>query len=150
MWPRAGGGYLVFPLDPTKHRETGLLICCEADITEWRRTAEPATPADQARHHLQNAVFIPGLVPRGEDLDAPAGATVLNGFWDLRLGQADCGPGNDGSAVRGGLLYDAFNVWLPLVQAAIVAGGGTDITAANTALLGAIVGALSSQVKVAP
>jgi len=85
IWPRGGASYLVMPLAAD---DTGLIICCEADLAEWRRTGEAAAPADLARHHLQNAVFIPGLAVASDTVVQYANTTILSGD-DVRLGDAN-------------------------------------------------------------
>jgi hypothetical protein len=80
----ADASYLAMPVS---HGDTGLLICCEADIREWRRTGEAGTAPDAARHHLHSAVFLPCLTPTASVLTHPAGSTVL-AATDLRLGTA--------------------------------------------------------------
>ena len=112
LWPRGGNAYLHFNLTPhTKFTpgDTGLLVCCEADLAEWRRTGEAAAPADTARHHLQNAVFIPGLVPSGHDLDHFPTTTVLAAS-DLRLGVHDATK----AALHADLLVDLNSVFIAI------------------------------------
>ena len=152
VWPQGGGGYLLFPLHGG---DTGLLVACEADISEWRRTGEEGPAADAAVHHQANAVFIPGCNPAAAVLSAPAGATVLDGAGDLRLGSA--------LAVASALLGSAFTadlgtwlaahtVWVNAVAVAVpaLAGSAGTMTAATTALQAALPGHESGTVKVAP
>lgn len=80
LWPRGDGHYVHMPLharDWKGHGDYGLLIACESDIAEWRRTAEAGPPADVARHHLQSAIFIPGIGPTGDTLYPPPDNTSL-------------------------------------------------------------------------
>ena len=155
VWPRGGGGYLVFPLtDDSKWApgDTGLIIVCEADIAEWRRTAEVGSPADVARHHLQNACFLPGLVPIGREVSHPAGTVVLNGAGDLRLGEASATHAlafGDDWAVDFDTWRIAHNTWVDAVALAVGGLGGASaaMKAATTALTAALAGDLSTQVK---
>jgi hypothetical protein len=80
LWPRGDGHYIHMPLHPRDwkgHGDYGLLIACEADIAEWRRTIEAGPPADVARHHIQSSIFIPGLGPRCDELYPSPDATSL-------------------------------------------------------------------------
>ena len=149
IWPRGGGGYLVFPLTGEVKPipgDTGLLLACEADIAEWRRTGEAGGPADSARHHLQNAVFLPGLVSQGHNLSAPAGATVLDGAGDLRLG----GSAAFQHVIMGEPLIGAFTAWIADVNLALLALGlpPPGIAVSNANLLFNLNNALSGVVKV--
>jgi len=116
LWPRGGTGYLLLPLAAD---DSGLLVCCDADIAEWRRTGEVGAPADDARHHLQSAVFIPGLVPTGHEVTSGgAGAAVLSADT-VRLGDAAASK----AAVHEDLLSDlnaflgALTTWGALAHA---------------------------------
>jgi len=143
VWPQGGGGYLVFPLHGG---DTGLLVACEADISEWRRTGEEGPAADAAVHHQANAVFIPGCNPAASTLSAPAGATVLDGAGDLRLG--------DGTATnhvaQGEDLNAALVTLFGVIATQILAAGGGDISGDVLTFAADAAAALSSQVKVAP
>jgi hypothetical protein len=127
-WPAADGGasYLILPL---AHDDTGLLICCERDIREWRRTGERGDAPDLAVHGLGSATFLPDLRPASVSLPTvPPGVTVLAGA-DLRLGAP--------TATKAAMHEDtitAITTWAAAVSAAITTLGG-DITA-ETAQLG--------------
>jgi len=89
-WPRGDTHYLHMPLrvhtDKIKG-DMGYLIASEADMGEWRRTGEEGPPADAARHHLQSAVFFPGIPSYDRTLYPPPDNTslILSG-GPVRLG----------------------------------------------------------------
>lgn len=101
IWPRGGDGFLHMPL---RRGDTGLLVCCESDIGQWRERNGPGDPGDVGRHELGFAVFIPGLVPMGQNLEVADGATILAGS-DLRLGSADA----DEPALCGNTVLEDLN-----------------------------------------
>lgn len=155
-WPRAGTAYLVLPIE---HGDTGLLLCCEADLAEWRRTGEAGTPADEARHHLQNAVFLPGLGTAATDIAIPQGATagrtVIRGRPTLCL--------NSVTATEPVVLGTSFNadmqIWLGAVQTFCTAAAAAvpalapacgALSAAAGVLMGNLPGDMSTSVVVAP
>ena len=112
-WMRVGTAYLVLPLAVG---DTGMLTVCEADIAEWRRTGESGQPADVARHHLQSAVFRPGLGVASSDIGIPIGFAALVAA-DLRLG--------DAGAVRA-VVHDALLPPLTNFLGALVTWGTTN------------------------
>jgi hypothetical protein len=69
--------------------ETGILIVCDEDFTDWWRTGQTLSPATQQNHDIGNAVFLPGFrastnvrthVTDAAILDKPAvGGEVLLG-----------------------------------------------------------------------
>lgn len=138
-YPRSPSRGLYWDLEDG---DPGLLIFSEADLSQWRQQGEPGSAADLGRHSLQSAVFFPGLGPRGGEATLPDGALVLEG-GDTRLG----GPTATEAVLHGDAFRAAMNTWLPLLQAAIVAGGGGDMTTPNANLLAAIDAALSGKVK---
>ena len=89
-WPRGNGAYLHMPLRAHSDKwlgTMGLLIACEADIGEWRRTGQEGPPADEARHHLQSAVFFPGI-PSYDNVmyPEPDNASCILAGGPVRLG----------------------------------------------------------------
>ncbi len=59
LWPRGRNFQIagtLLPGDPV------LLVCLDRDPSGWRRTGQPAEPADTRVHHWSNAVAIPGLL----------------------------------------------------------------------------------------
>jgi hypothetical protein len=131
----ADASYLALPVS---HGDTGLLICCEADIREWRRTGEAGTAPDAARHHLHSAVFLPCLTPTASVLTHPAGSTVL-AATDLRLGSATAWGANAfllRSAINTdlGTLLTTLNAW----------GAAVDALAGPTGLWPAVAAAIGT------
>ena len=145
-WMRVGTAYLVLPLAVG---DTGMLTVCEADIAEWRRTGESGQPADVARHHLQSAVFRPGLGVASSDIGIPVAFAALVAT-DLRLGSTAATE----PAVLGTTHLADLNTFLGILAlwaaALQVATGVPDtITAAVNAWVLAQAGEVSSIVKVA-
>jgi len=58
-FPRAmaGAAYDTWPIVPN---DTGMLICCDRSLGEWRRLGVPADPVSNHTHSLGDAVFFPG------------------------------------------------------------------------------------------
>jgi hypothetical protein len=113
VFPRGGGGYLHFQVAAG---EAGILIACEADIQAWLRTGEVGPAPDVARHHLQNAIFLPGIAVDGSELSPapPVSGVVLEGAGDLRLGTgAATEPPLGGNLMVTAVtnLAQAVNVW---------------------------------------
>lgn len=72
-WQRGGGYFCTMPLEPG---DAGLLVFCEADFGDWRRTGVVSDPLSERRHGL-NAWFIPGGCAEGQELPAAGGKLVL-------------------------------------------------------------------------
>ncbi|MCH9834140.1 hypothetical protein K0U83_00680 [bacterium] len=63
-----GGGYrMTFPMDPG---DAGLIVFCEASLDKWLVSGGTVDPADDRRHDLTDAVFIPGLRDFGHPLQS--------------------------------------------------------------------------------
>lgn len=77
-WPRSGAYGVTFPLEVD---DTVLVVVCDRNIGEWRRTGERGDPRDAGVHGLDGAVAVPGLYPRGGIV--PSGGVETDG---LRLG----------------------------------------------------------------
>ncbi len=77
QWPRGGGFAMTMPLAVG---DFGMLILQEYSIDRWRSQGEQVDPADERRHGLSGAVFVPGLFPSA---DALADADNV----DLRMGK---------------------------------------------------------------
>jgi hypothetical protein len=73
-FPRGGGYYMSFPIQVG---DTGTLIFCERDISQWRRTGQVSDPGDVRTHGMGGAVFLPGL-HSAEDALGDADGTVLS------------------------------------------------------------------------
>ncbi len=56
-------GGTFFMGGPVAAGDTGLVVCSTIPIDRWVATGQVAKPNDTRRHSVQNAVFIPGLVP---------------------------------------------------------------------------------------
>ena len=146
-WPRGDTHYLHMPLrvhtDKIKG-DMGYLIASEADMGEWRRTGEEGPPADAARHHLQSAVFFPGIPSYDRALYPPPDNTslILSG-GPVRLGD----PSATEPVMCGNQLQAAISAWAGAVSAAITLLGG-DVTVALADLALAMAAAESPTVFV--
>ncbi len=118
IWPRGGNGYLHFPLQAG---DFGLIVCCKDDIGAWRQRGEPGDSGDIGQHGLQNAVFIPGLVPANNELATASGATILSGS-DVRLGDSGASEkvmcGDEFESDLGDFI-DALDIWATAVATAV-------------------------------
>lgn len=72
-FPGGGGFFVSFPLAVG---DTGLLIFSEYSIDRWRTQGEQVDPADERRHGLSGAIFVPGLKTQAGAL-ADADATHM-------------------------------------------------------------------------
>jgi hypothetical protein len=59
-WPRSGAFGVIFPLAVGDHV---LVVVCDRNIGEWRRTGSAGDPKDVGVHVLDGAVAVPGLFP---------------------------------------------------------------------------------------
>ena len=77
-----GGGYTFrFPLGVG---DLGVLLVCDRSLDEWKAGAgQRVQPTARRRHNLADAVFLPGVQPRGSSLTLPATADAEG----LYLGQ---------------------------------------------------------------
>lgn len=76
VFPRAGGFYVSFPVEPGDHV---LLVFCERSIDKWA-TSEAGgdtDPIDLRTHALADAVAIPGCYPFQKSVQAHATDMVL-------------------------------------------------------------------------
>lgn len=58
IWPRAGGAYLVLPMDVG---DTVLLIFTDKNISTWLNSGGTVDAPDDRKHSLSDCVAIPGL-----------------------------------------------------------------------------------------
>jgi len=68
-FPRSGLFTFHFPLT---FGDTGLVVCSERSLAEWRTTALESAPGDARLHALAGAVFFPGLYPMASPM-VPSG-----------------------------------------------------------------------------
>jgi hypothetical protein len=73
MWPAGGGSWFQGDLLPG---EGVLLVCCEADPSEYLRRGSVSDPADVRRASLAHAVAIPGLRADGSVIPASPAAAI--------------------------------------------------------------------------
>ena len=86
-WPRSGGGYLTFPINPG---DTGTITVMDRSIQQWLLLGAPTDPIQSATHALQDAVFEPGLHPSTNPITPPTDPTaaVLHHDAFIKLGRA--------------------------------------------------------------
>lgn len=112
--------------------ETGILVVCDEDFTDWWRTGQTLSPATQQNHDIGNAVFLPGFrastnarthVTDAAILDKPvAGGEVLLGD-----------PGATKAALHETFLID-LNIFLGVLDTWGAAIGAGWVPAVQTAL----------------
>jgi hypothetical protein len=73
VWPAGGGSWFQGDLIPG---EGVLLVCCEADPSEFLRRGSVSDPADVRTASLAHAVAIPGLRPDGSVIPASPAAAI--------------------------------------------------------------------------
>lgn len=81
VFPGAGGFALVFPVQVG---DQVLLVFADRSLDGWRDQGAEATPADERRHALSDAIAIPGLMHTGSPA-ATADHAVLGASIGLRL-----------------------------------------------------------------
>lgn len=77
IFPRSTAYSLTLPLT---EGDTVLLVCCESAIGSWRvGSGAVSDPGDERRHHLSNAVALPGLYRAAQALThaAPNGGPAM-------------------------------------------------------------------------
>ena len=142
VFPRAGGFALTFPVAAG---DCVLLVFCAADIGPWRvGQGGPVNPGTNQRHHLSNAVALPGLFPRGQSLQHPSSNLHLGADTaSANAGTLEITPGGDvilnGGSAAVGRVGDAVSVTLNLVTDVITApSGGGPCTGGPFTLTGSI------------
>jgi len=144
-WPRGNGAYLHMPLRAHSDKwlgTMGLLIACEADIGEWRRTGQEGPPADEARHHLQSAVFFPGI-PSYDNVmyPEPDNASCILAGGPVRLGDPSATSNVVHEELLGELstLLGFLSTWVTNCQAIVgVIAGTAAVTGQCTAMINGI------------
>jgi hypothetical protein len=127
MFPGASGFRITYPIEKG---DTGLLIFCDRSIDAWLARGGHTAPTDARRHHLSDAVFVPGLHPSnapwtGADanvitigLDSAAAdfvalaSKVTTQLEALKEAFEDWTPvANDGGAALKTILTALFSTW---------------------------------------
>lgn len=139
VFPRCGQFFLSLPIAPG---DSVLLVFCDYDPQEWRRTGEEVSPGVVRRGHVSNAVAIPGIEPRARQLASASATNLVLGQdgsskpkliveldGNVRLGTQS--GGEDFVALAGKLktLFDAFANAVPVAND----GGAAIHTAFKTA-----------------
>lgn len=62
QFPGAGDFRMTFPI---AKGDTGLIIFSEASIERWLEVGHDVSADDVRKHHVSDAIFIPGLNPKG-------------------------------------------------------------------------------------
>jgi len=140
---------VLFPVayQDIENGTAGLLLVSDLDYRRWRRTEEVGVPETTGRSTLANAAFLPGLVSSVSPRSIPDNATVLlkpSAGGSVRLGEALAYQ----PVICGDKLKSALSAWSLAVRDAVLAAGGSDLTAARTTLRNAIESAKSPSVYV--
>lgn len=120
QWPRGGGFFVSLPL---AIGDFGMLIFNEYSIDRWRSQGEQVDPADERRHGLSGAVFVPGVHPAAKPIgDASATRLVIGKDGGtgidmdaaaIRLGKAAATEGIGlGDVIQ--TFIDVFFAWIPV------------------------------------
>lgn len=120
-WPSGGGMRITFPLAVG---DSGRIVFCDRSIDDWLGLSGPAdtAPADGRRHALQDAVFTPGLNPKGRTWKSVSTSAV-------QIGR----DGGGADAVARSSLTDGLNENLATFVAALVTWAGAVQTFAAAA-----------------
>jgi len=86
-WPRSGGGYLTFPLNPG---DTGELHVQDRTLQQWTALGQATDPVGAFTHSLADSVFHPNLHPDTDPISPPTDPTaaVLHHDALIKLGRA--------------------------------------------------------------
>jgi len=74
--PRCGKFFVSFPIEKG---DSVLLVFCDYDPQEWRRTGDEVSPGIDARGHIANAVAIPGIEPKARSLVSASATSMVIG-----------------------------------------------------------------------
>lgn len=129
QFPQGGGFRLTFPLAAG---DTGLLLFSEVSLDVWLSEGGEVDPRDDRRHHLTDAIFIPGVrsfkTPLSDahetklSLGKEAGLQLFISDSKIQLGGES---GNQAAALGDALTSHmaAVQVWLGLVATFITGLG---------------------------
>ena len=120
----AGGG-MTFPLSPG---DEGLLLFSSSSLDRWLSRGGVVDPGDDRKHHLSDAVFLPGLRHAPLPAAAVGSGVVVRG--DLQLGSSAAAQGVFLSTAYS----SAFDTLIGAIATAAAGTGGGVTTAINTAL----------------
>ncbi|MBA3841171.1 MAG: hypothetical protein H0X39_00870 [Actinobacteria bacterium] len=132
VFPGGGGGRLTFPI---KAGDTVLCVFASSSIDRWLALGGEVDPVDDRRHHISDAIAIPGLHDFAHATAASSSAVVLEGS-DVRLGSQ--------TAFQSALMGDSMVTALTTLFAALSAYAlaikaiADPTNAATPALTGAI------------
>lgn len=76
LHPRGGGFYCHVPVAAG---DSVLLVFCDADPVQWRKTGQNRAPGDRRMHHLSHAIAIPGLFPSASPIGDASGSNLTLG-----------------------------------------------------------------------
>ncbi len=116
-WPRCGKFSITFPLEAG---DTGMIVCCERNISAWRLTGQPSDCGDVGMHTLDGAVFRPGLAAdKSPPTTADASNMVLGSTTDAK-GRLVCKPagGQLGQGATSGIAREGDDVSVAAISAA--------------------------------
>lgn len=143
-FPGSGAFSVTWPIKPG---DTVLCVFASSSIDRWLALGGEVDPVDDRRHHISDAIAIPGLRDFGHALGATAtdsSAMVISG--QLKLGGATA----TDAAIKGDAFMTAMDVLITAigVAAATPATATAGINAAKTVFDTAAVGFKSTIVKV--
>lgn len=129
VFPGAGGFRLTFPVQPG---DVVLLVFSEASLDIWQSSsgAQDVDPKDHRRHHLSDAIAIPGLhtntkpwtgaAARGMTLGKDGGPQVLTTEVGVELGASDASPAVS-PVLKGDVENAAINAFVASLIATLTA-----------------------------
>lgn len=122
VFPGGGGMRITFPIAVG---DTVLLVFASSSIDRWLALGGEVDPLDDRRHHIADAIAIPGLVDFAHASPASSSAAVLEGS-NVQLGSQ--------SATKAALNTDDTTDFMAALAAAIVALGAGPASAQLAAL----------------
>lgn len=133
VFPGAGGFRMTFPV---QNGDTVLLIFSEASIDRWLEAGGDVEPGDTRRHHLADAIAVPGLHPKSKSWTGAEPGVVTIGS---DVGPADFVALATKVATELNALKTAFNTWVPVPN-----DGGAALKAILTTLFSTWPGSVAS------
>ena len=113
---------------PISVGDTGLIVFCHCSIDRWLTTGGVVDPQDDRRHHLSDAVFLPGVRDYAHALsNVPTDAYCIRSPKKVQIGSPDASAG----ALT---VSDGVDFMAALTQAIAANPGVGELAALKTAL----------------
>lgn len=135
-FPSGGGFRLTFPIQPG---DTGLLVFADRGIDLWQQQGGEGSPVDDRRHHLSDAIFVPGVHPdnaawSGASVSAitlgkDGGPQIVARSGTIELGGSDLVPPVNAAVL--GTVYRAAEDSLFIALGTALAGAGAGLASAG-------------------